>query len=107
MPDSEDSRRAYRHGDLGLVMTLGTVSAYASVLVMCLYINTDHVGHQYARPGALWFLAPILLYWVSRIWFLAQRGDLPGDPVAFAVRDRASLFAGALVVAVLAVATAR
>jgi 4-hydroxybenzoate polyprenyltransferase len=104
---SDDSGRAYRHRDLELVMMLGTASVYASVLVLCLYINTDHVGHQYGRPGALWFLAPILLYWVSRIWFLALRGELPGDPVAFAVRDRASLAAGALAAAVLAGAVGR
>jgi 4-hydroxybenzoate polyprenyltransferase len=106
-PVTDDSRRAYRASDLDLVMMLGTASVYASVLVMCLYINTDHVGHQYVRPAALWFLAPILLYWVSRIWFLALRGDLPGDPVAFAVRDRASLVAGVLAAAVLAIAAGR
>ena len=80
--------------DLDLLMMLGTTSAYLSVLVLCLYINSDHVGAQYPRPGALWFLVPLLLYWVSRIWFLAKRGELPGDPVAFAVRDRVSLVVG-------------
>ena len=86
------------------MVMLGTTSAYLSVLVFCLYINSDHVGGQYARPGVLWFLAPILLYWVSRIWFLARRGELPGDPVAFAVRDRVSYGLGALVALVLAAA---
>jgi len=85
-------------------MMLGTTSAYLSVLVFCLYINSEHVGAQYPHPGALWFLAPVLLYWVSRIWFLAKRGELPGDPVAFAVRDRVSYALGALVALVLAVA---
>jgi 4-hydroxybenzoate polyprenyltransferase len=98
------SRRAYRGDDLDLLMMLGTTSAYLSVLVFCLYINSDHVGQQYPRPGVLWFLAPILLYWVSRIWFLARRGELPGDPVAFAVRDPVSYGLGALVAFALAVA---
>ena len=98
------SRRAYRSGDLDLLMMLGATSAYLSVLVFCLYINSDHVGRQYSRPGALWFLAPILLYWESRIWFLARRGELADDPVAFAVRDRVSYGLGALVALVLAVA---
>jgi 4-hydroxybenzoate polyprenyltransferase len=98
------SRRAYRRDDLDLLMMLGTTSAYLSVLVFCLYINSDHVGQQYPHPGALWFLVPLLLYWVSRIWFLAKRGELPGDPVAFAVRDGASYALGALVAVVLAVA---
>jgi hypothetical protein len=44
----------------------------------------------------LWLLCPLLLYWISRIWFLAKRGNLPGDPVAFAVRDPASLATGVL-----------
>jgi len=101
------SSRAYRSDDLDLLMTLGSTSAYLSVLVLCLYINSEHVGQQYPRPGALWFLAPLLLYWVSRIWFVAKRGELPGDPVAFAVRDRVSLVIGALVAAVLGVAIAR
>ena len=101
------SGRAYRHDDLDLLMMLGTTSAYLSVLVLCLYINSDHVGQQYPRPGALWFLVPLLLYWASRIWFLAKRGELPGDPVAFAVRDRVSLAVGALVVLVLGIAVSR
>ena len=99
--------RAYRRDDLDLLMMLGTTSAYLSVLVLCLYINSEHVGQQYPRAGALWFLVPLLLYWISRIWFLAKRGELPGDPVAFAVRDRASFAVGALVVLVLGVAVSR
>ena len=54
--------------------------------------------------NALWFLCPILLYWVSRIWLLAKRGQLPGDPVAFAVRDPVSLLSGALMAGVILVA---
>jgi 4-hydroxybenzoate polyprenyltransferase len=99
------SGRAYRGDDLDLLMMLGTTSAYLSVLVLCLYINSDQVRHQYPRPGALWFLVPLLLYWASRIWFLARRGELPGDPVAFAVRDRVSFAVGALVVLVLGAAS--
>ena len=101
------SGRAYRREDLDLVMMLGTTSAYSSVLVLCLYINSEHVGRQYPHPGALWFLVPLLLYWVSRIWFLAKRGELPGDPVAFAVRDRVSLAVGMLMAGVLWVAIDR
>jgi len=101
------SGRAYRRDDLDLLMMLGTTSAYLSVLVLCLYINGDTAVRQYSRPWALWFLAPLLLYWVSRVWFLAKRGELPGDPVAFAVRDRVSLAIGALAVVVLALAVQR
>jgi 4-hydroxybenzoate polyprenyltransferase len=98
------SRRAYRVGDAPLVMAFGTASTYLSVLVLCLYINGAEIDGQYQRVEALWFLVPLLLYWVSRIWFLARRGELGGDPVAFAVRDPSSLVTGALMGVIVLVA---
>ena len=80
---------------------LGSTSGYLSVLVLCLYINSEVVRGLYQTVDVLWFLCPILLYWISRIWFLAKRGELPGDPVAFAVRDPASLLSGVFAGAVL------
>lgn len=97
-------RRAYQVGDLDLVLILGSSSGYLSVLVLCLYINSDLVGQLYQSVEMLWLLCPILLYWIGRIWFLAKRGELPGDPVAFAVRDPVSYLLGLLAVAVLAAA---
>lgn len=97
-------RRAYRVGDLELVAVLGATSGYLSVLVLCLYINSDVVQELYRTVDMLWLLCPILLYWISRIWFLAKRGELPGDPVAFAVRDPVSWLAGALMGIVIALA---
>lgn len=102
--ESEVRGRAYRVEDLDLVAMLGSTSGYLSVLVMCLYINSDHVQGLYDHVQGLWFLVPILLYWVSRIWLLAKRGELPGDPVAFAVRDRVSWIAGACMGAVILLA---
>ena len=97
-------RRAYQVGDLELVLILGSSSGYLSVLVLCLYINSDLVGQLYRTPEMLWLLCPVLLYWIGRVWFLAKRGELPGDPVAFAVRDPVSYLLGLLAVAVIAAA---
>jgi 4-hydroxybenzoate polyprenyltransferase len=96
--------RAYRVEDLDLVAVLGSSSGYLSVLVLCLYINSDVVRELYRTVDVLWLLCPILLYWISRIWFLAKRGELPGDPVAFAVRDPVSWVSGALMGVVIALA---
>lgn len=98
------NRRAYEAGDLDLVRILGSTSGYLSVLVLCLYINSEAVQRLYQNVHMLWFLCPILLYWISRIWFMANRGQIPGDPVAFAVRDPVSLVTGFLAAAVIAVA---
>jgi 4-hydroxybenzoate polyprenyltransferase len=97
-------RRAYQVGDLDLVLILGASSGYLSVLVLCLYINSDLVGQLYQTVEILWLLCPILLYWIGRIWFLAKRGELPGDPVAFAVGDPVSYLMGLLAIAVVGAA---
>ena len=43
-----------------------------------------------ARSELLWFLCPLLLYWISYVWLTAHRGKMPGDPVEFATGDRTS-----------------
>ena len=95
--------RAYRPEDADLVAMLGTASGSLSVLVLALYINSSEVQEGRYESGALlWLLCPLLLYWIGRMWFLARRGALPGDPVAFAIREPASLATGLLAGAVLA-----
>lgn len=97
----EAAGRAYRIEDLGVVMTLGATSSYLAVLVLCLYISSEAVGRQYAHVERLWLLVPVLLYWISRVWFLVRRGEIPGDPVAFAVRDGVSLACAGLMALLL------
>jgi hypothetical protein len=50
-------------------------------------------------------VCPLLLYWISRVWLLAHRGQVHEDPVAFALRDRVSYGVGALLVLVVWLAT--
>lgn len=90
---SDDGRlagRAYAAADLRVVESFGTTSGYISVLVLALYLNSLTVGTLYTTPAVLWFLCPILLYWQTRLWFLAARGQMVDDPVVFALRDRVS-----------------
>jgi hypothetical protein len=58
-----------------------------SVLVLALSIDSDNVRRLYAHPEVIWFLCPLVLYLVTRIWVLARRGEMPGDPVLFAATD--------------------
>lgn len=93
--------RGYAGHDVDVVLAIGSASAMVSALVLALYINGETVRDLYSHPALLWLLCPILLYWVSRIWFLAARGQMHDDPVLFALRDRASYLvalAGAVVV---------
>jgi 4-hydroxybenzoate polyprenyltransferase/phosphoglycolate phosphatase-like HAD superfamily hydrolase len=97
--------RGYHADDLDFVTQMGTASGYVSVLVMTLYVSSDAVRPLYPHPQALWAISPVLLYWVSRMIFTAHRGQMHDDPVVFAMKDKASLLCGLLVV-IIAVAGA-
>jgi 4-hydroxybenzoate polyprenyltransferase/phosphoserine phosphatase len=103
--DKKIPGRGYRRSDLELIRILGPVSGYLCVLVFSLYINSREVATYYARPTLLWLSCPLLLYWISRLWFLAHRSQLPHDPVAFALTDRISYLTGLFLVVILAAAS--
>lgn len=96
--------RGYSGHDLELITINGSVSGYLSVLVAALYINGDHAVGIYKYPAFLWLICPLLLYWISRMWMLAHRGELSDDPVLFAIRDRTSWIVYALIALVLLIA---
>lgn len=82
--------RGYRAADIAQLSIFGGASGYLAVLVYALFINSPHVQAFYERPWALWGLFPLLLYWISRIWLVANRGELDSDPLVFTLRDRPS-----------------
>ena len=94
--------RGYVVTDLEQIRAFGTSSAYAAVVVFALYISRPDVDALYRHSGRLWLVVPIMIYWLSRVWLLASRGELDEDPVIFAIRDRVSL-ALAACIAILAV----
>jgi len=86
--------RGYQVEDIEQLRSFGTASGYASVVVFSLYINNPEITKLYRHPHWLWLMAPLLIYWISRIWLLAHRGELDEDPVVFALTDKWSpLFA--------------
>lgn len=97
--------RGYHTGDAPLVQTLGITAGYASVLVLALYLNSEAVLELYAAPQLIWGAVLVLLFWISWMWMQAHRGNMHDDPLVFAVKDRASLAAGAVFAAVLVAGT--
>lgn len=97
--------RGYFTSDAPLIQTMGVTSGYASVLVLALYLNSDAVVKLYKMPEFIWGAVPIMLFWVSWMWMQAHRGNMHDDPLVFAVKDKASLLAGFLFTAVLAIGT--
>lgn len=97
--------RRYTVSDVELIRSIGPASAYAAVLVFALYISSRDVTLLYQRPQLLWLVCPVMLYWLTRLWFLTNRSKSMEDPVLFALTDRASIACGALVLALVFFAT--
>jgi 4-hydroxybenzoate polyprenyltransferase len=102
-----NSRRGYRVEDHELLSVLGVASSFCCVVILALYAHSPEVTALYSRPGVLLLICPVVLYWLSRIWLLAHRGELDEDPVTFAWRDRTSLVLGVACLFVLIAANAR
>jgi len=97
--------RDYHARDLPLVQTFGVSSGFAAVVVLALYMNGDSITGLYLHPQVVWLTVPILLYWITRMWVKAHRGEMHDDPVVFAIGDRLSLLTIAAFIVVLVVAS--
>jgi 4-hydroxybenzoate polyprenyltransferase len=93
-------RRGYERIDQLTVHVLGMTSMMLSVLVLALYLHSPEVMVLYRHPEMLWLICPVLLYWFGRIWIIAARGRMHSDPIVFAIRDRVSLLAAAIIVVI-------
>ncbi len=85
-----NSGRGYRTGDRELLLSLGVGSSFSAVVIFSLYVHSPDVRLLYSSPELLFLLCPIVLYWLSRTWLFAHRGELKEDPVTLAIRDPVS-----------------
>jgi 4-hydroxybenzoate polyprenyltransferase len=97
--------RGYYPADFELLASLGGASGYLSVLVLALYINEAASATLYRSPEWMWAACPLLLFWLSRVWLLAHRGQMHDDPIVFALRDSVSRWTGLGLLVVFALAT--
>lgn len=82
--------RGYTPGDLEVVSTMGVASGYMSVLVLALYVQSSDIEKLYRTPQLVWLACPLMLYWISRNWLVAHRGEMHDDPIVYALRDSKS-----------------
>jgi 4-hydroxybenzoate polyprenyltransferase len=103
--DGDGARvRGYLLSDGELLAAMGIASGYLAVLVLALYVNSETAQVLYRRYELIWFLCPLLFYWISHIWLIAHRGRMPDDPVVFAISDQTSRILGLLMLAVTVLA---
>lgn len=97
--------RGYVVSDYPILACFGAGTACVAALLLALYIESEEVRLLYSHPQRLWLLCGMHLYWISRAWLLANRGEMHHDPVLFALKDRASYWLGLIAAAVVLLAT--
>ena len=95
--------RGYRGEDLHVLLALGAAAGYGAVFVVTLYLSSPEVKILYTHPSRMWLICPVLIYWISRVLVMSNRGDLHDDPVIFALTDRISWATAACVGLILLV----
>ena len=94
---SDTPGRGYRHGDRDIVSQAGVATGVAAGLVLALYINGQDIQRLYPRPYMLWIVCPLFVYWITRVWLIAHRGNMSEDPILFAMHDKVSYIVGGLI----------
>ena len=101
------SGRGYKIEDGNLLMIIGVTSGLISVLVLMLYTSSQNVQTLYETPIMLTAIGPLMLYWISNIWFKANRGEISADPVLFTIKDKTSYFVASLILLVTIMASSQ
>jgi 4-hydroxybenzoate polyprenyltransferase len=99
--------RGYLTSDADLIQQFGVTAGYAATLVLALYLNSENVLVLYRTPEMIWCAVPLLLLWLSRMWFKAHRGLMHDDPIIFAIKDKTSVLIGILFLATFVLAGSR
>jgi 4-hydroxybenzoate polyprenyltransferase len=85
--------RGYLAGDAPMLLALGVASSMGAVLIMILYLIEEAFQASFYRHSAMLWGFPIIVFlFLGRIWLLCQRNEIHDDPVAFALKDRVSLY---------------
>lgn len=82
--------RGYSHTDKLPVFVIGIASSLLAIVILVLYLNSQEVLRLYTQPERIWLITPVLLYWTSRLWLLANRGDVNEDAVLYSIKDSIS-----------------
>jgi len=93
--------RGYAVSDAPLLQALGVSSGYISAFIIALYIQTEDIISLYTHPIAIWFMLPIILFWISWVWLKATRGEMNDDPIVFAIKDKVSHLVAMLTAVIL------
>jgi 4-hydroxybenzoate polyprenyltransferase len=97
--------RGYRSSDAAVVLPMGIGAGASVIVLLAVYIQSDVVAVLYPSGGILWLVIPAMFYWIGNLWLQAGRGKMHDDPIVFALSNRPSLVAAAIIVVLFGIAS--
>jgi 4-hydroxybenzoate polyprenyltransferase len=82
----------------------GKTCALLAIVASALFVPSAYARQIYGHPDWLYLLLPLGVYWLGRIWWLADHGRVHEDPIVFVVGDRTSYAVALAAVAITCLA---
>jgi len=97
--------RGYLNKDKNILNTIAYISAYGSIFILILYINSPQVLGLYSSPIILWLMIFVMFFWISRIIVISNKYIIKDDPIIFAIKDLISYICLFLILCIMLIAT--
>jgi 4-hydroxybenzoate polyprenyltransferase len=98
------TRRGYTVEDRRILSQMAVSAGYVGVLVLALYIDEPEVQDRFGAHRMFWGVCALLIFWISRLVLVANRGEMDDDPLIWALKDPVSRATGVIVAALIAAA---
>ena len=79
--------RGYLTYDATWLHPIGLTCSYLASVILAIYVNDANISHLYSHPDRLLLVCPVLLFWATRTWLKAHRGEMHDDPVVAIATD--------------------
>jgi hypothetical protein len=84
------TRRGYTVEDRRILSQMAVSAGYVGVLVLALYIDEPEVQDRFGSHRMFWGVCALLIFWISRLVLVANRGEMDDDPLIWAMKDPVS-----------------
>ena len=80
-----------------MIYWIAILTGLISILVLIFHINSPVVIKQYSFPDILWIICFVMLFWISRIIYVSNKGQIKDDPIVYAISDKISYLCLAII----------
>lgn len=98
------SRRGYTVEDRRILSQMAIAAGYVGVLVLALYIDEPWVQERFGAHRMFWGVCALLIFWISRLVLIANRGAMDDDPMVWSLTDPISRLTVAVTAGLIALA---